>query len=170
MYICERRNRMKKALTILECGLLAFSLTACRSAKPNNETSKSKTQIEEIAQSRRYFDGSGLKDTENGRFYLVNESGTTENGKPITFYIKKHETFIPVGYETWDFDETKDSYIYIDGQLQEKKQLKDTQSSLKLTGDFLKVGKHKIEIAQYDEQKENKVIFYKTAPYLVKEK
>ena len=52
-----------------------------------------------------------------------------------------------------------------------KEQLAETQTGIDLEGDALKVGTHKVEVVQYDnDDPSGTVITYKTASYEVKNK
>jgi hypothetical protein len=55
--------------------------------------------------------------------------------------------------------------------LTSKEQLADAQGSIDLTGDFLSVGIHKVEVVQYtNDSTDSDMTCYKSASYEVKEK
>ena len=63
------------------------------------------------------------------------------------------------------------SYIFVDGMLNAKEQLAETQSSINLKEDALKVGKHKVDVVQFNNNKTtDSVITHKTVYYEVKPK
>lgn len=114
------------------------------------------------------FDGSQYKDMGSGTIYLVNESGSTENGDDIIVYAGKDDWAISMELDAWEFDGKILSYIYIDGTLVDKQQLADTQMTLMLSEDSLAPGPHKVEVVQYENNDEGgNVITYKSSGYEV---
>lgn len=72
---------------------------------------------------------------------------------------------------TTGFDGSILSYIYIDGMLNTKEQLGDSQSSINLEKDALAEGTHKVEVVQYDtNEPDGTMVTYKTASYEIQYK
>ncbi|EAG8700771.1 hypothetical protein CHT76_08665 [Listeria monocytogenes] len=128
---------MKKGLLILTLLLTSLALVSCSSqAKSNNET------VEKVNFKK---DEAG-----KGKFWIDTESGTSENGNvPVMFYDSDLQV-TQLGINTKDFNSKKQTYIYVDGYLNDKFQLGTTQTVLNLKDDALKVGKHDIVAAQYE--------------------
>jgi len=86
-------------------------------------------------------------------------------------FIGKDTSMTQIGVDAFEFDGGKLSYIYVDGIQNAKEQLADTQTSINLKEDALKVGTHKVEVVQFENDKpDGKAITYKVASYEVKEK
>ena len=104
----------------------------------------------------------------SGKMYLVNESGTTEDMDAIIIYAKEDLVLTQIGLEAWDFDGSKISFIYVDDVLNEKEQLGNTQTSITLTGNMLKVGTHVVKVLQYDNNDPSgKIVTVKSAKYTI---
>lgn len=83
-------------------------------------------------------------------FYLVNGSGSTENGDKLIIYLGSPKiTYTVVGYRAWNFDGSLKSYIYIDGELADTTQLADTQAAIGLSDNALDLGDHEVTVKQY---------------------
>ena len=100
----------------------------------------------------------------------VTAGGTSENGNiPVIFVAD--ESLIQIELDTSEFDGSKLSYIYIDGTLNNKCQLGDSQLPLDLSGDSLSVGTHTVEVLQYDnDSPDGNLVTYKSASYEIKSK
>lgn len=119
-----------------------------------------------LASSSSGFDGSSYSDTGTGVFYLVNESGTTEDLEKITVYVQSDTLLTQIGCGTKGFDGSLLSYVYVDGMFKFKEQFGDYQGSIDLEADLLTVGDHKVEVVQYEGNDESgTVITYKSAVY-----
>lgn len=152
---------MRKSLLIILS--LIFVLTACGTANNQNKTA-SENKETDIKQE-------AIKEIGNGTFYLENESGTTENENVITIFDDGQTQIMQIGIVTSDIDGSKLSYIYIDGKLNTKLQISDSQDSLDLTKEDLTVGKHQVVLKQFDNNKEDGTpITVKVAQYEVANK
>ena len=102
-----------------------------------------------------------------GTIYITTPGGTSENGEIPVLYVSVDEFFTQVGLNTSDFDGSKLSYIYLDGELSLKEQLSDSQLSIDLSSTSqLSEGIHKVEILQFDnDDPTGNVITYKTASF-----
>lgn len=147
---------MKKILNLMLCLIVSITMTAC----------SNKSKVEEIKDL-----GLGIKEKGNCTFYIETEGVTSENNAIPYIYSKDENTMKQIGYTAKKFDETKLSYIYIDGKLQENLKLnQDYQGTLTLQKDTMKFGKHKIEVVQYEntESKDkDDIITYKLCEYVI---
>ena len=116
------------------------------------------------------FDGSSYSDMGQGTFGIVNASGSTLKGEDIVVYVDNPDNdLIQIGFEGWDFNGAALTYIYIDGKLNSKEQIKDMQGSLTLVKDALKEGTHLVEAVQFEnDDPAGTVTVYKSAQYTVK--
>ena len=103
-----------------------------------------------------------------GKMYLVNESGSTETMDAIIIYAKEDLVLTQIGLDAWDFDGSKVSFIYVDDVLNTKEQLHDTQTTLTLIDNALKVGTHVVTVVQYEgNDPAGKIVTWKTAKYTI---
>lgn len=111
-------------------------------------------------------------DDPNGpNFYLVNGSGTTENGNKVIIYLgNPPKSSDIVGYRAKKFDGSLKSYIYIDGDLVETLQLADTQAAISLTDSALALGEHEVTVKQFPNNDESaEPCLVQTEVYVVEE-
>lgn len=117
------------------------------------------------------FDGSSQSDTGDGKFYLVTASGSTKDGSPVILYAGNNDILIQIEFDTEGINGGSLSYVYIDGMEKDKEQVSDSQVSLDLSEDDLSVGKHKVELVQFEnDDPTGTVTTYKSAEYEVREK
>lgn len=106
------------------------------------------------------------KEIGQGQIIIATSSGTSENGNIPFLYVAKDALIIQMGLDTNEFDESKLSYIYVDGREEAKEQISESQLTINLKEKELKVGKHKIEVVQFDNNKtDGQITTYKTASY-----
>ena len=150
---------MKKII----CGLAVFSvcvtLIGCGSSNSATE-----------AVSKKDFDGSSYSDMGDGTFGIINESGSTLAGADVVVYVGNPKTdYIQIGYESHDFNGGALTYIYIDGVLNTKEQLGESQGTLELKKDALEEGTHLVEAVQFEgDDSAGEVKTYKSTEYTVK--
>ena len=82
-------------------------------------------------------------DMGDGTMYLSTVGGTTENDNVPVLFETSDTVLETIEIDTTGFDGSKLSYIYIDGMLNTKEQLGDSQSSISLEKDALAEGTHK---------------------------
>ena len=141
------------------------------SVTSQNDSTETNTPAVDDSKSEKDFIGDSYSDTGDGTFFLVNSSGTSENGNVIVVYADSDTILEQIGYESSGMNGGALSHVYIDGMLATKEQLGDSQGSLDLSGDSLSSGTHKVEVVQYEDDNVNgAVITYKAASYEVKEK
>lgn len=106
-----------------------------------------------------------------GTMYLNTAGGTSENGNIPVLFESSDIVTDQMDVNTSDFDNTKLSYIYIDGMLNTKEQLGDAQCGITLEKDALAEGTHKVEVVQYDtNEPDGTMVTYKTASYEIQYK
>ena len=150
---------MKKLLSLLVMGILSLGLVACSATN----TQESQENFEKVPTGLNQEIGSG-------DLTLSTPTGTSKENKAIVF-VGSDNVFEKIDLETYGFDESKMSYIYIDGDLYTKEQLENTKTVLELQEDALKPGVHIVEVVQYDkETSDGKAVIYKAANYEIKEK
>lgn len=129
----------------------------------------------EVKEEKKDIPEGNFSDMGKGTFVLSTPSGTSENGNiPVIFMDeselagKLYEMQVDLGISTNGFDGSKITNIYVDGFLQGKEQLADTGTSVAVSEKLSTVGKHKIELLQFDDN--NNVVTYKSAEYEIKTK
>lgn len=156
----------KKIIVTLLLASMAFTMWGCgNQTKPAKTTEQSKEQDQE-----KDLPEGDYQDTGSGTMFLSTPGGTSENGDVPVIYVSD-EILLQIGLDTLDFDSSKLSFIYIDGMLYGKEQLGESQISLDLSENSLSVGKHSVEVLQYEgDSPENTMVTYKSASYEVKSK
>ena len=149
---------MKKILLVLMTSALFVGCGNKTEAPEETEqvTSSESTDVE-VNKTENMIGGEEKGD---GKIYLENESGTTENDN--TIWIKNDDyQLLQIGITTEGMDGSKETVIYIDGKEHSVEQFGDTQSVLELTSDQLSPGIHNVEVVQGD-------TFYRLMKYEVK--
>ena len=102
--------------------------------------------------------------------YLSTAGGTTEDGNIPVVSASSDMQIKQIGINANGYDGSMMAYIYIDGNLVDKQQLSDSQSTLDLSGDSLSEGTHKVEVVQYtgDTVSADNVATYQTMQYEIK--
>ena len=151
----------KKLFTACLAATLALTLVACSNDKPGNAKVENKTSNSTAVEETKTAPAEETE-TGQGTFYLENESGTTENGDPITIYDGGDTQILQIGITTNGFDGSKLTYVYVDGELLTKEQFGETATVLNLESKHLKSGTHQVVLKQYENDDES------TAPVTVK--
>ncbi|BDR64406.1 hypothetical protein K144316041_13300 [Clostridium tetani] len=161
---------MKKLLSILTVFILSFSLVACGGSEPT-DAKKEDTKQEQKKEEKKKEIKMPDKEIGKGKIEISTPAGTSENGNIPSLFTSKDDQVVQIALNSEDFDGSKLSYIFVDGEEIAREQLSDTQTAIDLKGSALKVGKHKVDIVQFDNDKtDGKIITYKTANYECKEK
>lgn len=151
--------------------LCVFTLSGCGNSSASTDTPASDSKTESPVESKKDFTGDTYSDMGDGVFLAVTAGGDSDNGNIPVVYSDSDTSLLQIGYKTTGMNGGALSHIYIDGMLLTKEQLSDSQGSLDLSGDFLTVGTHKVEVVQYENDATNgTVTAYKTASYEIKEK
>lgn len=178
----------KKIIVLMLAGMMALSSTACGESSSSQNVQKEDSSAASISESTSSDESStdndsstetvakdlpdgNYQDMGSGTMYLATSGGTSENGEVPVVYASSEDLLIQIELDTFDFDGSKLSYIYIDGMLYSKEQLGETQMPIDLSEDSLKTGAHKVEVLQYsNDDSSSDVVTYKTASYEIKEK
>ena len=169
---------MKKKILamVLIAMMLLAALTACggsddtKADDNTQEKTATETNTNETKEKGKDFPEDDYSDMGAGEMYLSTAGGTSEDGNIPVIFVED-EILIQIGINTSSFDGSKLSYIYIDGILNSKEQLADSQQSIDLTEDDLTIGTHKVEVVQYDsDESDGSIVTYKTASYEIKSK
>ncbi len=157
----------KSILAVIMTFTLAFTICACGDSADNGNSEKNAQKAVE-----RDLPEGDYEDVGSGRLYLVNESGSTENGDEIVVYPDMNSIpFAYVDYELWDMDGSILTYIYLDGVQMDKQQIGEGyQASLSLEKKWqVKEGKHVVEAVQYaDNDPKGEITFYRGESFEVK--
>ena len=152
---------------------LAFAMP-CTADQKDDRIAQLESEVEMLKERIAELEGtsaSASQDVGEGDFYIVNESGNTKDGNTIVIYATGPNTVTGVGITARKMNGALLSYIYVDGVLQDKKQLANTDSNLQLTGDLLAFGTHTVEVKQYENDDEStEPVFVRSAQYEVKQK
>lgn len=158
---------MKRIISLLLSIIMCITLIGCSTT----EQEKSDNNIN-AKQTKNNDLGLDIDEIGDCTFYITTgDDITSENGAIPYIYIETEDMLTQIGYVAEGFDESKLSYIYIDGELVQKETLsKDCQGTINLENDTIKFGKHKVEVIQYkDAESKNKehIEVYKFAQYVV---
>lgn len=109
-------------------------------------------------------------DMGEGTFAVSTPSGSSADGSVPILYISATEAMTEIGYSAAGMNGSSLSYIYVDGYLNTKAQLADTEGSLDIQGTAISSGTHKVEVVQYEEDDASGTMTtYKTCSYEIKE-
>ena len=169
---------MKKMMTFLMASMMVLALTACggnsapaASQSAGTEQPTASTSTTATAAETKDLPDGDYKDAGNGTMYISTPDGTSENNAVPVLFVEADDSLIQIGLNSAEMDGSKLSYIYVDGMLNTKEQLADSQITLDLQKDALATGTHKVEVVQYDnDQPDGKMVTYKAASYEVKNK
>ena len=126
---------------------------------------------EEAADIERDLPEGDYQDTGDGRFFIRNASGTSENGDEIVVYPSMDSyPFAYVDYELCDMDGSIQTFVYLDGYEMDRVQAgAGYQSSLMLVEQWeVSEGMHKVEAVQYaGSDPANEMTFYRSEEFKV---
>ena len=167
----------KKLFAMFAAGVMLVAMLAGCGGSDTSSTDNAGSAANSSAQQTtaetvtRDLPESDYADMGAGTMYISTPAGTSENGAVPVLFASDEDILIQIGLDTSDFDGSHLSYIYVDGMLNFKDQLGDSQNFLELSGDALTVGQHDVEVVQYDTDKpDGQMITYKSATYEVKSK
>ena len=160
----------KKIVAMMLASVMACGLWACgNSEKQDAKQDASNVSKKEEQKPEKDIPEGTFTETGSGAMYLNTAGGTSENGNLPVIYEPTDAVMDQIELDTTGFDGSMLSYIYIDGMLNSKEQLVDSQTSLTLEEDELKEGTHKVEVLQYEnDEPSSSPVTYKTAQYEVK--
>lgn len=104
-----------------------------------------------------------------GNIIVTTPISTSENETTPIVYVDEYKGLAQLGFQSKGFDDSRLSYIYIDGKLNTIEELGDVNSiTLTICEDDLKEGIHKIEVIQFDNDKtDGTPITYKACNYKI---
>lgn len=152
---------MKKTLFILSTALLlaACSNGADTADKATESASVATSEIASSAESNITKATDVDVPTEeigDGYFNLVNASGDTSMGQPITVLYDPDTIGTDFDIETYEFDGSHTTYVYVDGTFVEKQTFSETQYQFDVPNEILKKeGTHIVSLVQYDNDEES---------------
>lgn len=157
---------MKKILSLMLIVILSISIVGC------NKSENKVEEVNEVNETKEVKERFSMSEKGDCNFYIkTGEDTTSENGAIPYICLEDENTVMQIGYVSKEFDSSKLSYIYIDGELVSKETLsQDCEGTLTLEKNSVKYGKHKVEVVQYkSSESENKedVEVYKMAQYVV---
>ena len=104
-----------------------------------------------------------------GTVSVSTPGGTSVNGNVPVLYADSDSLLIQIGLNAWNFNGGALSYVYIDGILNTKEQLANTQTVLSLSDNALSEGIHTVEVVQYENDDPSaEMTVYKSMQYEVK--
>ena len=109
-------------------------------------------------------------DTGEGFFSVSTPSGSSADGSVPILYVSAAETLSEISYSASGINGGSLSYIYIDGYLNSKAQLAESEGTLDIQSTAINSGTHKVEVVQYENDDPAAVMtMYKTCSYEIKE-
>lgn len=105
----------------------------------------------------------------SGSVIVTTHVSNPENGSIPTIYIDEKKGLGQLGLSSKNFDDSRLSYIYIDGKLNTIEKLGESSSvTLTICDDDLKEENHKIEVVQFDNDKTSGTpVTYKKCDYKI---
>lgn len=172
-----KKNLFKIATLIM----LIVALAGCgnKNNAADNSASKEAEKKEEapmteVAKDEEKPDEKVNEDAEDigeGSFYIKNESGTTENGEPITLSYDESLGYIPVGIVTSGIDISRQTAVYVDDTLMTLNYFEAPETEIMLMPDQLEEGPHKLVLKQFkDDDREGEPTLVKSAPFIYETK
>lgn len=171
---------MKRKLLLVTTILAMSIMTGCGNeatsepekdviVETTEETTEEVTEEATTEEVKRDLVEGDYSEMGDGIAYISTPSGTSEDGNIPVLFVSSDDVLIQIGLRAEEFNGGSLSYIYIDGVLLSKEQLADSQTSLDLEGNNLAIGKHKVEIVQYDnDEPTGTMTTYKPCEYEVK--
>lgn len=175
------KNKIIGMVTISTCALCLYGC-GNTSLSNNNSSVSAKYESSSMLEVTSVNEDAGsdyssipvgnFSDIGNGEIILHTSGGSSENGNIPVIYTDSGDLLIELGLESRDFDGSKLSFIYIDGNLVDKEQLSNlSEVNVDLQDFMLNPGKHKVEVMQFDnDDTSTQPITYKTESYEIKNK
>ena len=171
-----KKNLFKIATVIM----LIVALVGCgnkNNAADNNASKeaekKEEAPVTEVAKDEEKpeeKESENAEDIGEGSFYLKNESGTTENGEPITVSYDESVGFIHMGIVTSGIDISRQTAIYVDDQLMTLNYFEAPETEI-IIPQQLEDGPHNLILKQFkDDDREGEPTLVKSAPFIYETK
>ncbi len=169
-----KKNLLKIAIVFM----LIATLMACgnkNNAAENKEEKKEEAPVTEVEKEKSEeentdMDSKDPNDIGEGSFYLKNESGTTENGEPITVSYDESVGFIHMGIVTSGIDISRKTAVCVDDQLMTLNYFEAPETEI-IIPQQLEDGPHNLILKQFkDDDTEGEPTLVKSAPFIYETK
>lgn len=170
-----KKNLFKIAALIM----LIVALVGCgnKNNADNNASKeaekKEEAPVTEVAKDEEKPEEKESGDAEDigeGSFYLKNESGTTENGEPITVSYDESLGYISVGIVTSGIDISRQTAVYVDDTLMTLNYFEAPETEI-IIPQQLEDGPHNLILKQFkDDNREGEPTLVKSAPFIYETK
>lgn len=169
-----KKNLFKIAMVIM----LIVALVGCgnkNNAAANKEEKKDEAPVTEVAEDKSEEESTDMEsedpnDIGEGSLYLKNESGTTENGEPITVSYDESVGFIHMEVVTSGMDLNSQVALYVDDQLMTLNYFEDSETEI-IIPQQLEDGPHNLILKQFkDDDREGEPTWVKSAPFIYETK
>lgn len=171
-----KKNLFKIATLIM----LIVALVGCgnkNNAADNNASKeaekKEEAPVTEVAEDEEKPDDKESENAEDigeGSFYLKNESGTTENGEPVTLSYDESLGYISVGIVTSGIDISRQTAVYVDDTLMTLGYFEAPETEI-IIPQQLEDGPHNLILKQFkDDDREGEPTLVKSAPFIYETK
>ncbi|MFL0198496.1 hypothetical protein ACJDU8_23480 [Clostridium sp. WILCCON 0269] len=157
----------KRLLLIITTLFIIINLVGCGTSTVKNKVENAPNQAKNDLMK---LPNDLQADMGTGSFYISTSSGTSKNGATPIIYTKKDTQVEQLELNTSGFNGKNLSYIFVDSALNTKHQLSDSKLNINLKGNELTVGKHRVDIVQFNNKTNDKVITHKVAYYEIKTK
>ncbi|MGE7884791.1 hypothetical protein [Bacillus sp. NPDC094077] len=133
-------------------GLSVLLLVGCGAPTEKEDAqSNQKEQVVNASDENMVVFPEGAMPIGEGKVKVITPDGTTENGNIPTVFIKKDTLIQQVELELSNFQNDKDTFVFVDQVYADKHQLTSTtQTTVQLKEKTLETGSHTITAVQYE--------------------
>ena len=145
-------------------GLSALLLVGCGVSKEEVKP-KQEGQVVNASDESMIPFPEGVMPIGEGKIKIVTPDGTSENGNIPTVFIKRDTLIQQVEIELTDFQNDKETFVFVDDMFEEKYQVTSkTQTTVELKQKTLETGSHTVTAVQFEnDDPSGKVISYTQA-------
>ncbi|PFJ12854.1 hypothetical protein COD67_23170 [Bacillus cereus] len=152
-------------------GLSVLILVGCGAPKEKeNAQSNQKEKVVNASDENMVEFPEGAVPVGEGKVKVITPDGTSENGNIPTVFIKKDTLIQQVELELSNFQNDKDTFVFVDQVYADKHQVTSTtQTTVQLKEKTLETGSHTITAVQYENNDpKGKVISFNQAAFETK--
>lgn len=152
-------------------GLSVLLLVGCGAPKEKEDAqSNQKEQVVNASEESMVVFPEGAVPIGEGIVKVITPDGTSENGNTPTVFIKKDTLIQQVELELSNFQNDKETFVFVDQIFADKHQVTSTtQTTVQLKEKTLETGSHKITAAQFENNDpKGKVISFNQATFETK--
>ncbi|MBE5104828.1 hypothetical protein IGI01_05885 [Bacillus thuringiensis] len=133
-------------------GLSVLLLVGCGAPTEKEDAqSNQKEQVVNASDENMVVFPEGAMPIGEGKVKVITPDGTTENGNIPTVFIKKDTLIQQVELELSNFQNDRDTFVFVDQVYADKHQLTSTtQTTVQLKDKTLETGSHTITAVQYE--------------------